>query len=166
MDLAKKDIQTMGKVKQRNMGKTGETTEEDEIDLQRREEFVEKLLAVELSEDIARRYVDEQIDITTCVLVDAVFWCMDNQNEEAEITPSAEEIKFSKWCTGEKSVSTLWNAKIETYDSFSKTGVVALISALKELWDCFLSSITDSTGTSDYLNLEHLGIILKHLAGR
>ncbi|XP_052765375.1 E3 ubiquitin-protein ligase rnf213-alpha-like isoform X1 [Mya arenaria] len=166
MDLAKKDIQTMEKVKQRNMGKTGETTEEDEIDLQRREEFVEKLLAAELSEDIARRYVDEQIDIRTCVVDDAVFWCMDNQNEEAEITPSAEEIKFSKWCTGEKSVSTLWNAKIETYDSSSKTGVVALISALKELWDCFLSSITDSTGTSDYLNLEHLGIILKHLAGR
>ncbi|WAR16708.1 RN213-like protein [Mya arenaria] len=116
MDLAKKDIQTMEKVKERKLGKTGETTEEDEIDMQRREEFVNNLVKkARLSEDIVRRYVDEQKDITACSLDDGIYWCLENQNEEAETTPAAEEI--SKWCSEGQTLSSIWNEKIKHYDS-------------------------------------------------
>lgn len=48
------------------------------------------------------------------------------------------------------------------YVSFREHAFELLETALKELWDKFLNSI--SSGVSDYLSIEHLGLILERLA--
>lgn len=45
--------------------------------------------------------------------------------------------------------------------AFRENSVGKLLTALEELWDTFLNSISSSV--SDYLSVEHLGIILDKL---
>lgn len=48
---------------------------------------------------------------------------------------------------------------------FRQSGVDVLIRDLEVLWETFKTSISNSN-IRDYLSLEHLGIILKHLASK
>jgi hypothetical protein len=51
---------------------------------------------------------------------------------------------------------------INSFSLYRENSVDKLIKALEDLWETFLNSISSSV--SDYLSVEHLGLILKRLA--
>ncbi|WAR07295.1 R213A-like protein, partial [Mya arenaria] len=109
--------------------------------------FVRELVEAGCDETIARKSVDHvnQEDIDLCDVTDAMIWCLNQTGEENE--------------NGEMNQ---YDVEDTTYVNRRNAGVKPLINDLKELWNNFLGSISSSI--SDYISLEHLGVILNMLA--
>ncbi|KAH3728508.1 hypothetical protein DPMN_054465, partial [Dreissena polymorpha] len=143
----------------------------------KKELFVQELVSAGIDEHIAKKsilHVDSN-DIEELDVTQALLWCIE-ENEIA--TQSSDEIKdqvdvdqplqtseptFSGWSDSSSTMASIIEnslAKIHVNSS----GVAPLIQGLTDLWESFLGSI--SSNISDYLSLEHLGIVLKHLAER
>ncbi|WAR07285.1 R213A-like protein [Mya arenaria] len=156
MEKAKKELSVIEE-------EPGETSveiddEEEEIGDQAEEKialFIHELMEAGCDEVVARQSVGhvKQEDIDDCDVTEAMLWCMDQtgeENEDAEMNQDdvegTEDIgpRFSGWSQSTTSISSL------------------IKQSVTKLWINFLGSI--SSNISDYLSLEHLGIILNVLA--
>ncbi|XP_052808702.1 E3 ubiquitin-protein ligase rnf213-alpha-like isoform X1 [Mya arenaria] len=174
MEKAKKELSVIEE-------EPGETSveiddEEEEIGDQAEEKialFIHELMEAGCDEVVARQSVGhvKQEDIDDCDVTEAMLWCMDQtgeENEDAEMNQDdvegTEDIgpRFSGWSQSTTSISSLIKQSVTSVGHKGNIGVKPLINDLIELWKNFLGSI--SSNISDYLSLEHLGIILNVLA--
>ncbi|CAC5415228.1 RNF213 [Mytilus coruscus] len=86
---------------------------------------------------------------------------MKRQEELRKQAEKIEEETFKPWTNTTDSISTTTANIIDELELVEENAVGKLIEALEELWDKFLNSISSSV--SDYLSMEHLGIILDKL---
>ncbi|WAR07278.1 R213A-like protein [Mya arenaria] len=109
--------------------------------------FVRELVEAGCDETVARKsvHIVNQEDIDECDVTEAMIWCIDQTGEANE--------------DGEMNQHDVEDLQ---HTNPMNTGVKPLINDLTELWKNFLGSI--SSNISDYLSLEHLGIILNMLA--
>ncbi|XP_052808603.1 E3 ubiquitin-protein ligase rnf213-alpha-like isoform X2 [Mya arenaria] len=138
-------------------------------------QFIHELVEAGYDEEVARKSVDhvKQEDIDDCDVTEALIWCMDQKGEEndgVEMNQDDDEYtedvgpRFSGWSNSTTSISSLIKRSVTSVEHKANIGVKPLINDLKELWKNFLGSI--SSNISDYLSLEHLGVILNMLAER
>ncbi|XP_052808614.1 E3 ubiquitin-protein ligase rnf213-alpha-like isoform X2 [Mya arenaria] len=135
--------------------------------------FVRELVEAGCDETIARKSVDHvnQEDIDLCDVTDAMIWCLNQtgeENENGEMNQYDVEDttyvnrRFSGLSQTKTSISSLVKQSVTRVGRKGNAGVKPLINDLKELWNNFLGSISSSI--SDYISLEHLGVILNMLA--
>ncbi|KAL3881512.1 hypothetical protein ACJMK2_027944 [Sinanodonta woodiana] len=109
-------------------------------------------------------------------IIDGIIWCGDHLEQQALIGEKKEDtemeegdqqskelIPFEGWNTSNQSVMTI-AAEISSRLEMAKGDmeVDQLIENMEVLWEEFLASVSSSV--SDYLSVEHLGLILKRLA--
>ncbi|XP_052216221.1 E3 ubiquitin-protein ligase rnf213-alpha-like isoform X4 [Dreissena polymorpha] len=126
-------------------------------------EFVNKLvLNAKISDVLARKslqHVDRK-DIESLNTKAAMLWCMKQRGIERTVVAKKETTQAIT-----KTWGFLANYRTVTSANGSQTnnvGCVPLISDLQQCWESFLGSV--SAPNSDFLSLEHLGIVLQHLA--
>ncbi|WAR07210.1 RN213-like protein, partial [Mya arenaria] len=138
-------------------------------------QFIHELVEAGYDEELARKSVDhvKHEDIDDCDVTEALIWCMYQKGEEndgVEMNQDDDEYtedvgpRFSGWSNSTTSISSLIKRSVTSVGHKANIGVKPLINDLKELWKNFLGSI--SSNISDYLSLEHLGVILNMLAER
>ncbi|WAR07347.1 R213A-like protein [Mya arenaria] len=176
-------VLAMEKAKRQLFGRDNEPEETiDEIDNQEEmsafgdekiARFVRELVEAGCDETVARKsvHIVNQEDIDECDVTEAMIWCMDQTgeaNEDGEMNQyDVKDLQhtnpmFSGWSHTKTSISSVIKQSVTSVGHEKKTGVKPLINDLTELWKNFLGSI--SSNISDYLSLEHLGIILNMLA--
>ncbi|WAR07198.1 R213A-like protein, partial [Mya arenaria] len=135
--------------------------------------FIHELVKAGYDETLASKSVDhvKQEDIDECDVTEAMIWCMDQLEEDIEDAEMNKDDvedtvdigpKFSGWSKSTTSISSLIKQSVTSVEHKGNIGVKPLINDLKKLWKNFLCSI--SSNISDYLSLEHMGIILNMLA--
>ncbi|XP_021363666.1 E3 ubiquitin-protein ligase rnf213-alpha-like isoform X2 [Mizuhopecten yessoensis] len=131
--------------------------------------FIKEVMKIGYSEALARNalchFKTDEID-------DALLWCMDNEDEmdtESAVDEGTDKgeanpqtVEYKGWTNTDKSISNVTSEILGTLSNINKeVNVDPLIEDLKKLWEKFLTSISSSV--SDYLSVEHLGLILRHL---
>ncbi|XP_052217509.1 E3 ubiquitin-protein ligase rnf213-alpha-like [Dreissena polymorpha] len=126
-------------------------------------EFVHKLASsARISEVLARKslqHVDRK-DIESLNTKTAMLWCMKERGKQPDVIGKEDTSKGKT-----KTWGFLANYRTVTKEHGSETsnvGSAPLISDLRQCWESFLEAV--STPNSDYLSLEHLGIVLQYLA--
>ncbi|XP_056014152.1 E3 ubiquitin-protein ligase rnf213-alpha-like isoform X2 [Ostrea edulis] len=121
--------------------------------------YPERLAREALRKGIAPDEIDE-----------GIVWCVEHEDQaemEVEVSegqaegPGVED--YEGWTKSEVSISTMTQDILSSLQ-YNRDAAAAdtLIPDLEQLWGEFLSSISSSV--SDYLSVEHLGIILKRLS--
>ncbi|XP_063441660.1 E3 ubiquitin-protein ligase rnf213-alpha-like [Mytilus trossulus] len=96
-----------------------------------------------------------------------IVWCMDNEDEYGTEEQSMSEMApdeipdFHGWTQTDQSLASITEGLVNQLHFCRENSVDKLIKTLEDLWKTFLVSISSSV--SDYLSVEHLGIILKRL---
>ncbi|KAK3585581.1 hypothetical protein CHS0354_036768 [Potamilus streckersoni] len=164
----KEDMETNGVVeKQENKDvRYSETEIIEETVLQK---FINEIVEAGYSEKLAKAALQY---VTPDNITDGVIWCSEHTEDEfmlgkendTEIGDSViEGSLYEGWKKSDKSVSALTAEIIGKMKiSHDDMDVEPLIKDLEELWEAFLSSLSSSV--SDYLSVEHLGLILRKLA--
>ncbi|XP_061169263.1 E3 ubiquitin-protein ligase RNF213-like isoform X1 [Saccostrea echinata] len=128
--------------------------------------FISAIMDSGYSEKLAREALrkgmidPEEID-------EGIVWCMEHEDEaEMEVEASEEQVEvvvedYEGWTKSDKSISTMTQNILSDLQYNKDTAADTLIPDLEQLWEEFLSSISSSV--SDYLSVEHLGIILRRL---
>ncbi|KAL3881507.1 hypothetical protein ACJMK2_027939 [Sinanodonta woodiana] len=107
-------------------------------------------------------------------ITEGIIWCNDHLEEEAAFKeedtqmvlgehPSKEAIIYEGWkksCHSSMSLTAAIINRLEEADG--NMDVDPLIDDLEKLWEEFLTSVSSSV--TDYLSVEHLGLILRRLA--
>ncbi|XP_071135692.1 E3 ubiquitin-protein ligase rnf213-alpha-like isoform X2 [Mytilus edulis] len=95
---------------------------------------------------------------------DAIDWCYDHDDTYTEtdvIQSERTQTSFMGWFDTEHTMATLTSSLVTEIDLKDQNESRKLKKALRKLWQKFLHSISSSL--SDYLSIEHLGIILNKL---
>ncbi|XP_053390335.1 E3 ubiquitin-protein ligase rnf213-alpha-like, partial [Mercenaria mercenaria] len=136
--------------------------------------FVQELVQAGYEEALAMKafeFVEDKEDVSA-----GIVWCMDHDDivmsddhdrtETENIEPVDEKLTqrptFSGWSQSQTDIQTMITTNISGLKKQKDDGSAPLIGDLKALWKQFLESITSNI--RDYLSLEHLGLILNHLA--
>ncbi|XP_052062754.1 E3 ubiquitin-protein ligase rnf213-alpha-like isoform X2 [Mytilus californianus] len=98
-----------------------------------------------------------------------IVWCMDNEDEYGTEEQSMSETApdevpdFHGWTQTDQSLASITEGLVNQLVGVGsrENSVDKLIKTLEDLWKTFLVSISSSV--SDYLSVEHLGIILNRL---
>ncbi|XP_033741838.1 E3 ubiquitin-protein ligase rnf213-alpha-like [Pecten maximus] len=172
MKTAKREVENMDEIRDEEMSETSsdkemEEGEEEALFIQ---EVVKTGFTVELAKKALHHFKADEID-------EAVVWCMDhdeesdtdevmdveqNVNEEGTEPPDEE---YQGWTNTPLSISTVTSELLSTLEHINQeVRVDPLIKELEKLWERFLTSISSSV--SDYLSVEHLGLVLECLAGK
>ncbi|XP_052808680.1 E3 ubiquitin-protein ligase rnf213-alpha-like isoform X1 [Mya arenaria] len=173
MEKAKKELFVIGDESEETSVEIDEQEEIGDQPEERVARFIHELVEAGCDEAVARKSVEhvKQEDIDDCEVTEAMIWCMeqtDGENEDVEMNRDdvgdTKDIghKFPGWSLSSTSISSLVKQSVTSLGHKRNIGVKPLINDLKELWKNFLCSI--SSNISDYLSLEHLGIILNMLA--
>ncbi|XP_052215091.1 E3 ubiquitin-protein ligase rnf213-alpha-like isoform X2 [Dreissena polymorpha] len=121
--------------------------------------FLCELKTAKIDETLARRYIQHvrKSKVQSFNVQTARQWCMVERAKERSAPVKEETVqeKPNTW-------GSLSNYLTVSFGSPINVGSAPLISDLQQCWKSFLGSV--SAPNSDYLSLEHLGIILRHLA--
>ncbi|XP_060604557.1 E3 ubiquitin-protein ligase RNF213-like [Ruditapes philippinarum] len=140
--------------------------EEDE----KRKTFKDELVKAGYDLELATKALDhvDPEDIS-----EGIVWCMMNEDTAetveneigySEVKAEGGESHFRGWNQSDTSLSAMINASVSKLTKRPDEGSEPLLNKLFTLWEQFLHSVTSSI--QDYLSLEHLGLILKHLAAK
>ncbi|XP_021363650.1 E3 ubiquitin-protein ligase rnf213-alpha-like, partial [Mizuhopecten yessoensis] len=172
MKAAQREVESMDELR---VEEKSETSSEAEIEEGEEEAvFIREVMKTGYSEELAKKalhhFKADEID-------DAVVWCMDH--EEDDDTDEAMDIledmdeggkeppteEYKGWTDTHMSISTVTSELLATLEHINElVRVDPLIKDLEKLWERFLTSISSSV--SDYLSVEHLGLVLRYLAGK
>ncbi|XP_060084373.1 E3 ubiquitin-protein ligase rnf213-alpha-like [Ylistrum balloti] len=173
MKAAQREVEHMDELRDEEMTETSSEGEMEEVE--EKEVFIREVIKSGYPEKLAKKallhFKPDEID-------DAVVWCMDhddesdteeamdvteNRNNEQPELPSEE---FKGWTNTPVSISTVTSELLATLEhiNFREVRVDPLIKDLEKLWERFLTSISSSV--SDYLSVEHLGLVLRCLASK
>ncbi|WAR09056.1 R213A-like protein [Mya arenaria] len=137
---------------------------QSEKDAQKKLAFLQKLDEMSIEEDLAERslaHVSNE-DIETLDTSNALVWCMEEQerieDSKKENDKGTQKTLFLH--SGSSLMATI-NEKMSHTRDKREIGSAPLIGRLGDLWKNFLHSI--STSISDFLSLDHLGLVLKNL---
>ncbi|CAC5418278.1 RNF213 [Mytilus coruscus] len=125
-----------------------------------------KSYPIELVREALKHVSPDDID-------EGLVWCMDNeetfvpeeQGRQSPVLtePTVGEINYTGWTQTGQSLASITASLVSQLNVESKENSVdKLVKALEDLWNTFLNSISSSV--SDYLSVEHLGLILNRLA--
>eukprot|EP00105_Crassostrea_gigas_P007930 XP_011422347.1 PREDICTED: E3 ubiquitin-protein ligase rnf213-alpha isoform X2 [Crassostrea gigas] len=156
-----------------------EDNEEEEEDVDPSEEgnvkakaiakFIAEIVNSGYTEILAKQALKTGID--PAEIDEGVVWCMEHEDMrvvdmETEVSEDQVEVnveEFEGWTKPGMSISTITQNILSGLHYDKETAEEdTLIPDLEQLWEEFLSSISSSV--SDYLSVEHLGIILRRLA--
>ncbi|XP_062615790.1 E3 ubiquitin-protein ligase RNF213-like, partial [Saccostrea cucullata] len=121
-------------------------------------EFVSEMMKSGFSETSAKKALRAGIDPTE--IDEGIVWCMefeDHPDLQAQVVKD-----YKGWTETDKTISSMIQNVLSRLQCEKGTTADTLIPDLEQLWEEFLSSISSSV--SDYLSVEHLGIILSRLA--
>ncbi|XP_052087598.1 E3 ubiquitin-protein ligase rnf213-alpha-like isoform X5 [Mytilus californianus] len=150
MATAKQDVTSMESKRDVEQDIDSEPGRNEEID-----ENIKKIMKDGFSLSLAKEAWKESDNIE-----DAIDWCYDH--DENFVEEEEKEAAFSGWTDTEQSMASLTRNLVSELGLGEENAFRKLKRALKKLWKNFLSSISSSV--SDYLSVEHLGLILKRLA--
>nr|XP_022293483.1 E3 ubiquitin-protein ligase rnf213-alpha-like isoform X1 [Crassostrea virginica] len=144
-----------------------ESDEEGTVKAKTIAKFISEIMNSGYTEQLARAALRKGIDPEE--IDEGVVWCMEHEDQvEMEVEVSEEQVEvrvedFEGWTQAGDSISTMTQSILtEVLYNREHPDEDTLIPDLEELWQKFLCSIESSV--SDYLSVEHLGIILKRLA--
>ncbi|XP_061169274.1 E3 ubiquitin-protein ligase rnf213-alpha-like [Saccostrea echinata] len=151
-----------------------ENVEEEELDSDNENQakataiakFISAIMDSGFSEKLAREALSKGM-IEPEEIDEGLVWCVDHEDEtEMEVEVSEEQVEvivedYEGWTKSEMSISIMTQNILSDLQK-NTTAADTLIPDLEQLWEEFLSSISSSV--SDYLSVEHLGIILRRLA--
>ncbi|XP_052062678.1 E3 ubiquitin-protein ligase rnf213-alpha-like isoform X2 [Mytilus californianus] len=171
MTAAKSDIDNVKEERKTEM----ETTDSDQILVDEEPEdvkvqkFIEEMASAGYSPVIAREALKH---VESDNIDEGLVWCMTNEDdfkpEEQNIDEAQrEEVRqqevFTGWIKTDQSLASVTKGLVHDLGGATRENAVEkLIKTLEELWKNFLMSVSSSV--SDYLSVEHLGMILNRLA--
>ncbi|XP_062591685.1 E3 ubiquitin-protein ligase rnf213-alpha-like, partial [Saccostrea cucullata] len=175
MDLIGALKKAKGDVSQKEAEQVVEMTEDEEEDKVDSDDesqtkaiakFISAIMDSGYSEKLAREAMKRGIDPDE--IEEGIVWCMEHEDEaDMEVEVSEEQVEvvvedYEGWTKSDTSISTMTQNILSDLQYNKDTTADTLIPDLEQLWEEFLSSISSSV--SDYLSVEHLGIILRRLA--
>ncbi|CAC5425101.1 RNF213 [Mytilus coruscus] len=167
LDVDKLDFQREEQMEEENQAEEMDAENEaDDVKIAKFLEVMTKSYPIELVREALKHVSPDDID-------EGLVWCMDNEEtfipEEQDrqspvLTEQMEkEINYTGWTQTGQSLASITASLVSQLDVESKENSVdKLVKALEDLWNTFLNSISSSV--SDYLSVEHLGLILNRLA--
>ncbi|CAG2192039.1 RNF213 [Mytilus edulis] len=172
MSAAKEDVEQMDRRRQEEE-ETKESDEEVMVEVEEPDEiktskFLQEMITagynMELAKEALKNVGPDDVD-------GGIVWCMDNEDdfqamdvdEPGRKSPGLlEEQAFSRftgWTQSGQSLASVTGSLVDHLGmGTGENNVEILTKALESLWDTFLTSISSSV--SDYLSVEHLGMIL------
>ncbi|XP_071137099.1 E3 ubiquitin-protein ligase rnf213-alpha-like [Mytilus edulis] len=175
MSAAKEDVEQMDRQRQEEE-ETKESDEEVMVEVEEPDEvktskFLQEMITagynMKLAKEALKNVGPDDVD-------GGIVWCMDNEDdfqamdvdEPGRQSPGLlEEQAFSRftgWTQSGQSLASVTGSLVDHLGiGAGENNVEILIKALESLWDTFLTSISSSV--SDYLSVEHLGMILNRL---
>ncbi|KAL3881524.1 hypothetical protein ACJMK2_027956, partial [Sinanodonta woodiana] len=129
--------------------------------------FIEDMTKAGFEESLAIEAV-KHVDIDN--IENGILWCVDHMGETNMIEGENEDergdlrvMAYAGWKKFNQSISSLTAKVIQEQEASQRDlDVDSLINILTLLWEVFLTSV--SSGVTDCLSVEHLGLILKRLA--
>ncbi|XP_060599995.1 E3 ubiquitin-protein ligase RNF213-like [Ruditapes philippinarum] len=134
--------------------------------------FVEEIVNAGYDLELAIKALDhvDPEDIS-----EGIVWCMTNEDttegtenaigySDGQAKTEREVSDFRGWSQSGTSFSTMITSSVYKLTKRLDAGSEPLLNKLFTLWQQFLHSVTSNM--QDYLSLEHLGLILKHLAAK
>ncbi|CAG2252465.1 RNF213 [Mytilus edulis] len=171
MTAAKADIDNASEERKTEM----DTTDSDEILVDEEPEdlkvqkFIEEMASAGYSPLIAREALKH---VESNNIDEGLVWCMTNEDDfkpedQNKDEDNREEVPqhevFTGWIKTDQSLASVTKGLVHDLGSATRENAVEkLIKTLEELWENFLMSVSSSV--SDYLSVEHLGMILNRLA--
>ncbi|VDI41573.1 Hypothetical predicted protein [Mytilus galloprovincialis] len=175
MSAAKEDVEQMDRRRQEEE-ETKESDEEVMVEVEEPDEiktskFLQEMITagynMELAKEALKNVGPDDVD-------GGIVWCMDNEDdfqamdvdETGRKSPGLLEeqaySRFTGWTQSGQSLASVTGSLVHHLGmGTGENNVEILIKALESLWDTFLTSISSSV--SDYLSVEHLGMILNRL---
>ncbi|XP_063404431.1 E3 ubiquitin-protein ligase rnf213-alpha-like [Mytilus trossulus] len=172
MSSAKDDVDKLDSQREEQMEEETQAeamdaeNEADDVKIAKFLEVMTKSYPIELVREALKHVSPDDID-------EGLVWCMDNeetfipeeQGRQSPVLtePIEKEINYTGWTQSGQSLASITASLVSQLDVESKENSVdKLVKALEDLWNTFLNSISSSV--SDYLSVEHLGLILNRLA--
>ncbi|KAK3585576.1 hypothetical protein CHS0354_036763 [Potamilus streckersoni] len=178
MKNASKDLEVVQiEVKEKHKEMEGQENEEDTSDKTKENETVQNFIAEMIKSGYSEKLANAALKhVKPDQIIEGIIWCNDHLEERATIREerkdtqveegdhqTKEAIPYEGWKKSDQSVMSITAAILNRLEmAKGDMEVDPLIKDMEVLWEEFLTSVSSSV--TDYLSVEHLGLILRRLA--